>query len=123
MEPANHGMAVELKQRTKVFALRIVRLFKALPKTDEGRVLGRQVLRSGTAVGANYRAVCRARSRKEFIAKCGIVVEECDETLFRLELLVEAQVMSAGATCRRSDRAVGDLRSVLSHGSGAETLE
>lgn len=83
-----------LKDRTKQFAIRIVRLFRALPKTDEGRILGKQILRSGTSVGANYRAVCRARSTAEFISKIGIVVEEADETVFWLELLVETEIMA-----------------------------
>ena len=88
--PAEH-----LKRRTKEFALRIIRLFRALPRTEEARVLGRQVLRSATSVAANYRAACRARSRAEFIAKMGVVVEEMDETLLWLELLVESGTLAA----------------------------
>lgn len=84
--------AQELKDRTKRFAIRIVRLFRSLLDTDEGRIIGRQILRSGTSIGANYRAVCRARSRAEFIAKIGVVVEEADETVFWLEVLEEAKV-------------------------------
>jgi four helix bundle protein len=80
----------ELKVRTKNFALRIIKLTEALPKNSAGRVIGNQLLRSGTAVGANYRAVCRARSKQEFIAKLGIVVEESDESCFWLELIVES---------------------------------
>jgi len=83
----------QLRGRTKQFAIRIVRLFKRLPKTDEARILGKQALRSGTAVAANYRAVCRARSRAEFIARLGVVVEEADETVFWLELLVDTGVV------------------------------
>ncbi len=83
----------DLRERTKRFAIRIVRLFRSLPKTEEARVLGKQVLRAGTAVAANYRAVCRARSKAEFVAKMGVVVEEADETLFWLELLVETGVV------------------------------
>jgi four helix bundle protein len=86
--------AKELQQRTKVFALRIIRMFRGLPRTEEARIIGRQVLRSGTSIGANYRAVCRARSRAEFTAKMGVVVEEADETVFWLEILVEAEVIS-----------------------------
>jgi len=71
-----------------------VKLFRQLPKTDEARVLGKQVLRAGTSVAANYRAVCRARSKAEFISKIGVVVEEADETVFWLELLVECGVVS-----------------------------
>ena len=78
-----------LRQRTKQFALRIVTLFQSLPKSDVARTLGRQVLRSGTSVAANYRAVCRARSKAEFIAKMGVVLEEADETAFWLELMIE----------------------------------
>ena len=85
--------ADELKRRTKDFAIRIVKLFRSLPKTDEARIIGKQVLRSGTSVAANYRAVCRARSKAEFIAKIGIVVEEADETIFWLELLVETGIV------------------------------
>ena len=85
----------ELKRRTKVFAIRIVKLFRSLPKTEEARIIGRQVLRSGTSVAANYRAVCRARSRAEFISKIGVVVEEADETVFWLELLVETNIVAA----------------------------
>lgn len=85
----------ELKDRTKQFAIRIIKLFRALPKTDEARIIGKQVLRSGTSVGANYRAVCRARSGAEFIAKIGVVVEEADETVFWLELLVETEIISS----------------------------
>ena len=82
----------ELKGRTKQFAIRIVRMSGALPKTYETRVLGTQVLRSGTSLAANYRAACRARSRAEFIAKLGTVVEEADETVFWLELLGETEI-------------------------------
>ena len=83
----------ELRDRTKQFAIRIVKLFRALPKTEEARVLGKQVLRSGTSVAANYRAVCRSRSRADFISKLAVVIEEADETVFWLELLVETGIM------------------------------
>jgi len=82
----------KLEVRTKRFALRIVQLYRSLPKSDEARILGKQLLRSGTSVGANYRAACRARSRAEFVAKLGIVLEEADESVFWLELLQEAGV-------------------------------
>ena len=72
----------QLRDRTKEFALRIVRLFRALPRSPEAQVMGKQLLRSGTSVGANYRAVCRSRSRAEFVAKLGVVVEEADESAF-----------------------------------------
>ena len=83
----------ELRKRTKEFALRTIRLFRALPKTEEARIIGRQVLKSGTSVAANYRATCRARSKAEFVAKIGQVIEEADETAFWLELLIEAQIV------------------------------
>ena len=81
--------AVDLKERTKKFALRVMRVVRSLPQRAEARVIGHQLLRSGTSVAANYRAVCRARSRPEFLAKLAIVVEEADESAFWLELLVD----------------------------------
>jgi len=87
--------AEQIKRRAKQFALRIIRLFRALPRAAEAQVIGRQLLRSGTAVAANYRAVCRARSKAEFVAKIGVVVEEIDETVFWLEMLVEAGIVRA----------------------------
>ena len=83
----------ELRQRTKQFAMRAIRLFRALPKSEEARVISRQVLRAATSVAANYRAVCRARSRADFTAKMGIVLEETDESLFWLELLGDAGIV------------------------------
>ncbi len=83
----------DLRERTKEFALRIIRLFSALPKTVEARVLGKQLLRSGTSVGANYREVYRARSKSEFIAKCGDSLRELEESAYWLELVVEGGIM------------------------------
>src|SRR5258706_27299 len=83
----------ELKLRTKQFALRIIKLVAALPKNVEGRAIGNQIVRSGTSVGANYRAACRGRSKAEFIAKLGTVEEEADESAYWLELLIEANLM------------------------------
>ncbi len=74
----------QMRDRTKQFALRIVKLFRALPRSPEAQVMGKQLLRSGTSVAANYRAVCRARSSAEFLAKMGIVIEEADESVFWL---------------------------------------
>ena len=85
--------AEELKRRTKAFAIRIVKLFRSLPRAEEARIIGRQVLRSGTSVAANYRAVCRARSKVEFVSRMGVVVEEADETVFWLEMLVDTGIM------------------------------
>jgi four helix bundle protein len=79
-----------LKDRTKRFALQVIRLCRALPRTQESSIITRQLLRSATSVGANYRAVCRARSTADFVSKLGIVLEEADETLFWIELLVES---------------------------------
>src|SRR5690348_6923734 len=84
---------VALKARTKLFAVRIVKMFRALPKSADARILRRQVIRSGTSVAANYRAACRARSKREFVAKIGIVVEEIDETVLWLEILVESDIV------------------------------
>jgi len=87
--------AKELQERTKRFAIDIIRLSRRLPKTEEARILGRQLLRSGTSVAANYRAACRARSKAEFTAKIGTVIEEADETAFWLELIVNADIINA----------------------------
>ena len=83
----------ELRARTKKFALRVIRLFKNLPRSSEAQILGRQLLRSGTSVGANYRAAGRARSAAEFSAKIGIVLEEADESVFWLECLIETGIV------------------------------
>jgi four helix bundle protein len=80
---------VQLPQRTKQFALRVMKLADALPRGRSLDVIGKQLLRSATSVGANYRAACRGRSKAEFIAKLGIVEEECDETLYWFDLLIE----------------------------------
>jgi len=85
----------DLKKRTKAFALRILKLVDALPKTTAGRALASQIVRSGASIAANYRAACRAKSTADFIAKMGIVEEEADETLFWLELLEESKLVPA----------------------------
>jgi four helix bundle protein len=84
----------EMKQRTKDFALRVVKATQALPKGGSGDVIGRQLLRSGTSVGANYRAACRARSVPDFISKMGLVEEEADESAYWMELLIDAGLIS-----------------------------
>ena len=86
----------DLKQRTKKFALRVIRLVESLPKGRTADVLGRQLLRSGTSVGANYRAACRAKSPADFISKMGTVEEEADESLFWMELLIEGGIVKSG---------------------------
>lgn len=84
----------DLRERTKSFGVRIVKMFVALPKTDEERVLGKQVLRSGTSVGANYREAHRLRSKPEFISKIGDCLKELDETAYWLELLIETKIIT-----------------------------
>jgi four helix bundle protein len=84
----------ELKARTKSFSLRVMKLVDALPNTTAGRAIGNQLIRSGTSVGANYRAACRGRSKAEFIAKIGIVVEEADESAFWLELIMDGELLA-----------------------------
>ena len=83
----------DLKERTKQFALRVLKLVAALPNTLSGRTIGGQLVRAGTSVGANYRAACRARSKPEFIAKIGIVEEEADESAFWMELIIEGKLL------------------------------
>lgn len=88
--------STELKQRTKTFALRIIKLSRSVPKSDDaGRIIAKQIIRSGTSVAANYRATCRARSKAEFIAKIGTVEEEADESALWLELLSESGILPA----------------------------
>ncbi len=83
----------QFKQRTKQLALRAIRLVEALPRSQTGQIIGKQLLRSGTSIGANYRAACRAKSTADMINKLKIVEEETDETLYWLELLVEAEII------------------------------
>jgi four helix bundle protein len=85
----------ELKQRTKQFGLRVIKLVESLPNTPTARTIGNQLLRSGMSVGANYRAACRGRSKTDFIAKAGISLEEADECLYWMEMLQEAGILSA----------------------------
>jgi four helix bundle protein len=86
--------AVVLQDRTNKLALRIIRVIRSLPPGPEGRIIGHQLLRSGMSVAANYRAVCRARSRAEFLSKLATVIEEADESGFWLELLVDAGLVT-----------------------------
>ena len=85
------------QREPKVFALQIIRLFSRLPKTAEGQIIGKQLLRSGTSVGANYREAYRGRSKAEFVSKCGDCLREIEETAYWLDLLAEANL------CRRND--------------------
>jgi len=83
----------DLPARTKQFGLRVIRLVESLPRGKGATVIGRQLLRSATSVGANYRAACRGRSRADFIAKLGIALEEADESLYWMEMLLEAELV------------------------------
>ncbi len=85
--------ADEFKNRTKTFAIRVIRLVEALPKNQTAKAIGNQLLRCGTSVGANYRAACRGKSPADFIAKMAIVEEECDESVYWMELLAETGLM------------------------------
>jgi len=86
--------AEQLKKRTKLFGLHVIRLVETFPQTQTFTVIGRQLLRCATSVGANYRAACRARSKADFIAKSGIAEEEADESVYWLEMLVEATIVN-----------------------------
>ncbi|MEW6366612.1 MAG: four helix bundle protein [Acidobacteriota bacterium] len=88
----------ELKGRTKRFALEVLMFAKSLPRGPISDVLGRQMMRSGTSVGANYRAACRAKSNADFVSKMGTVEEELDETMYWMEMLVEAGIVRAEKT-------------------------
>jgi four helix bundle protein len=83
----------ELKKRTKQFGLRVMKMVGALPNDSVGRAIGNQLIRSGTSVGANYRAACRGRSNAEFVAKLGIVIEEADESGYWMELIIEGDLL------------------------------
>jgi len=87
--------AEELKARTKQFGLRVIKLVEALPNTKTANIIGSQLLRAGTSVGANYRAACRGRSKAEFVAKISISIEEADECLYWMELLIESGIIPA----------------------------
>ena len=99
----------DLRARTKSYAIRIIALFRALPRSEEARVLGRQVLRSGTSVGANYREARRARSNAEFVAKMGDCLKVLDESDYWLELLADAKVMPA----RRFSEIIAETRELM----------
>ena len=85
--------AEAFKKRTKKFVVDNIKFFRTLPKTEEAKIIGRQLLRSSSSVGANYRAACRARSKAEFHSKLSIVVEEADESAFWMEILIEAEIV------------------------------
>lgn len=95
MKNLNTASAPDLRVQTKQFALRVIRLFSAQPRTTVAQVLGKQVLRSGTSLGANFREAWRSRSRAELIAKVGDCLKELDESTYWLELLIESGVVTA----------------------------
>jgi four helix bundle protein len=114
----------DLSERTKSFALRVIRLYVALPKNTQSQILGKQVLRSGTSVGANYREANRSRSKNEFIAKIGDCLKELDETAYWLELLIESGILSLQKTrdlCRECDELLAIL-TTISKKSKASTI-
>ncbi len=83
----------KFRNRTKKFVVDNIRLYRTLPKTEEARIIGKQLLRSSSSVGSNYRAACRARSQAEFHSKISIVVEEADESIFWMEVMIDAEIM------------------------------
>ena len=95
----------EMKARTRAFALRVIRLAESLPKTPTANVIRNQMLRCGPSVGASYRAACRAKSKPDFIAKMGIVEEEADETMYWIELLIDAGIVKRSRVSSLLDEA------------------
>jgi four helix bundle protein len=114
----------DLKKRTKQFALRVLKLVAALPNNLSGKTIGGQLVRSGTSVGANYRAACRARSKPEFIAKIGIVEEEADESAFWMELIIEGELLAQSLVQSLLDEA-NELARIMasSRKSASESLK
>jgi len=102
----------DFRKRTFRFGIRVVRLVQTLSKAEIARVIGNQLLRSGTAVGANYRAAARARSRADFIAKMGIVEEECDETLYWIDMLIELELVS-GTSCKELRAEANEILAIV----------
>jgi|GEM_PF-995997 len=101
----------ELKLRTKTFGLRVMKLVRAMPKDVVGRALANQLIRSGTSVGANYRSACRGRSKAEWIAKLGVVLEECDESAHWLELIMETACSPKPASNPSGKKPTNSVRS------------
>jgi four helix bundle protein len=108
----NEKPEADLRERTKAFALRVVRLYCALPKTTEAQVLGKQALRSGTSVGAHYREARRARSTAEFVSKIEAGLQELEETMYWLELLVDSGIVSA-QRCADLRKEADELMAIL----------
>lgn len=95
----------ELKQRTKRFGLDTIRFIETLPRNEPSYVIRRQLLRSATSVGANYRAACRGRSKAEFISKVGVAIEEADESVYWLEMLIDAGIIQPDKAAKLIDEA------------------
>jgi len=112
MDTQRIDLAEAFKKRTKKFVVDNIKFFRTLPKTEEAKIIGRQLLRSSSSVGANYRAACRARSQAEFHSKLSIVVEEADESLFWMEILVEAEIVKKSELDLLSDEAMQILKVV-----------
>lgn len=114
----------EMLQRTRTFALRVMKLADALPNSKSGWAIGKQIVRSGTSVGANYRAACKGRSRAEFIAKLGVAEEEADETEYWLELIEEGGLLTPARVAALRDEAhqltriIGKSRVTASRSNG-----
>ena len=104
----------EMKERTKRFAVRIIKLVDALPVTASSQVIGKQLLRSGTSVGAKYRSACRAKSTADFIFKLSIVEEEADESIYWMELLVDSDLVKASLVTNLMDEASQVLAIIVS---------
>lgn len=104
----------EMKARTRAFALRIIRVAESLPETPTAKVIRNQMLRCGSSVGANYRAACRAKSKADFVSKMGIVEEEADETIYWMELLIDADIVKRPRIAELLDEADQILSIVVS---------
>jgi len=113
----------KFRARTRTFALRIIRLSESLPNTPTAHAIRNQLLRSGTSVGANYRAACRAKSRRDFIAKLGIVEEEADETSYWIELLIDTGLINRGRVVDLLQEADEILAMVVSSIRTAKNLQ
>jgi four helix bundle protein len=113
----------DMKKRTKGYALAIIKLVQSLPNTPTARVIGNQLLKCGTSVGANYRASCRAKSQADFIAKMGIVEEEADESIYWMELLVDSGTVPSSAVaelCDEGDQIVAMVLSSINTARGSK---
>jgi len=109
MDPDSNSSPLDLRTRTKQFALRIIRAYSALPTTVVAQVLGKQMLRAGTSVGAHYREATRARSDAEFVSKLEVGIQELDESCYWMELIVESQLMEL----ERLDSLMGESNELL----------